>query len=193
VLATKARGAGGEQPTPRGIFAIYREAMQKTADNPTYKDVKPLAAAKGGIGKQHFASREAAVQWLKGELQGDAQTDQIVQTFQLNVDGALAAPEDQLLDHAASIRTVLGDSGFKLIPDPYHGWDLLPSMQNTWGLLPPHIPYVWPADNLHFWGIVFSAGLLSLGAPFWFNALKTLSSLRPIVANKEEKERQQGA
>ena len=196
VLTTKARGAGGDtgkQPAARGIFTIYREAMQKTADDKAYKDVTPLASVKGDIDKQHFASREAAVRWLKGQLQGDARTDQIVQTFLLNVDGALAAPEDQLLDHAASIRTVLGDSGFNLIPDPYHSWDIWPSTQRSQGLRPLRIPFVWPVDNLHFWGILFSAGLLSLGAPFWFNALKTLSSLRPIVANKEEKERQQGA
>src|SRR6185503_15030850 len=34
-----------------------------------------------------------------------------------------------------------------------------------------------------FWGILASAALLSLGAPFWFNMLKTLSNLRPVPAN----------
>jgi len=43
--------------------------------------------------------------------------------------------------------------------------------------------------NLHFWGILFSAGLLSLGAPFWYNALKGLSALKPIVADREQQER----
>lgn len=38
-----------------------------------------------------------------------------------------------------------------------------------------------------FLGIAASAALLSLGAPFWFNLLKTLSNLRPILANKEDK------
>ena len=35
---------------------------------------------------------------------------------------------------------------------------------------------------LYIAGIIMSALLLSLGAPFWFNALRTLSSLRPILA-----------
>jgi hypothetical protein len=35
----------------------------------------------------------------------------------------------------------------------------------------------------HFWGMATSAALLSLGAPFWFNLLKTLSNLRPILAD----------
>jgi hypothetical protein len=30
--------------------------------------------------------------------------------------------------------------------------------------------------------------LLSLGAPFWFNALKRLTNLRPIVASKQKAE-----
>ena len=38
------------------------------------------------------------------------------------------------------------------------------------------------------WPQRFSAALLSLGAPFWFNMLKTFSNLRPIVANKEQKD-----
>jgi len=42
--------------------------------------------------------------------------------------------------------------------------------------------------NLHFWGILSAAALLSVGAPFWFNILKTLANLRPILANKQEKE-----
>ncbi|MFP3940033.1 MAG: hypothetical protein ACLF0P_06990 [Thermoanaerobaculia bacterium] len=54
--------------------------------------------------------------------------------------------------------------------------------QNFWAGLDPR--------RLHFWGILASAALLALGAPFWFNTLKTLGSLRPIVAQKEERERE---
>jgi hypothetical protein len=34
----------------------------------------------------------------------------------------------------------------------------------------------------HAWGMIFSAALLSLGAPFWFNVLRSLASLRTKVA-----------
>ena len=40
----------------------------------------------------------------------------------------------------------------------------------------------------HFLGMVFSALLLSLGAPFWFNALKTMASLRSSVAKNISEE-----
>jgi hypothetical protein len=39
----------------------------------------------------------------------------------------------------------------------------------------------------HFFGLLLSAGLLTLGAPFWFNLLKNLTSLRPALANLIEK------
>ena len=37
-------------------------------------------------------------------------------------------------------------------------------------------------------GVLMTAALLSLGAPFWFNALKSMTNLRPIVASKETSE-----
>jgi hypothetical protein len=43
--------------------------------------------------------------------------------------------------------------------------------------------------NLHFWGTLFSCALLSLGSPFWFNALKGLSAPRPILANQKDAEK----
>jgi hypothetical protein len=48
----------------------------------------------------------------------------------------------------------------------------------------------WPAAFTwkYFLGVLATAGLLSLGAPFWFNALKTLSNLRPVLATKQANE-----
>lgn len=36
-------------------------------------------------------------------------------------------------------------------------------------------------------GVTFAALLLGLGAPFWFNTLRTISNLRPALANKVQK------
>jgi hypothetical protein len=41
-------------------------------------------------------------------------------------------------------------------------------------------------------GVLLTTALLSLGAPFWFNSLKSLTNLRPIMASKEKAEQQQG-
>ncbi len=37
-------------------------------------------------------------------------------------------------------------------------------------------------------GVLLAAAFLSLGAPFWYNALKNLSNLRTVVASKEDQE-----
>jgi hypothetical protein len=77
---------------------------------------------------------------------------------------------DELVKHATSIRTELEKSKFRLIPEPYDA-------VNVW------------STGRRFWGVLFSAAMLSLGAPFWFNTLKTLTNLRPLLANKQDKEK----
>jgi hypothetical protein len=42
------------------------------------------------------------------------------------------------------------------------------------------------------WGVLASITLLSLGTPFWFNLLCTLSNLRPVLATKEAAEKERG-
>jgi hypothetical protein len=37
-----------------------------------------------------------------------------------------------------------------------------------------------------------AAALLSLGSPFWFNTLKTLTNLRPVLAGKTDKKPEAG-
>ncbi len=51
----------------------------------------------------------------------------------------------------------------------------------------------WSLDNAltKALGIVLSAVLLSLGAPFWYNALQNLIRLRSIVAVKDDQQRQE--
>jgi len=46
---------------------------------------------------------------------------------------------------------------------------------------------VWPMKLL---GIILTALLLSLGAPFWYNALKNLIRLRSLIAQKDDDQRQ---
>jgi hypothetical protein len=76
----------------------------------------------------------------------------------------------QLLAQATTLKTELDNTGFSLIPDDYKNLNYSPLSQD-------------------FWGMLMMAALMSLGAPFWFNALKTMSSLRPVLANKEAEER----
>src|SRR4051812_10455759 len=72
---------------------------------------------------------------------------------------------------------------------------LLPKDQSVGGLLsmtwPPTFPPGWLSSPSRWPGILLSMVLLSLGAPFWFNMLKNLTALRPVVAQKQERERAQ--
>jgi hypothetical protein len=78
----------------------------------------------------------------------------------------------RLRTEAESLRALAAASRLDLIPEPY------PSLRALlWSMCPV---------NRQFWGILASTGLLSLGAPFWFNLLKSLSSLRPALAARRE-------
>ena len=52
------------------------------------------------------------------------------------------------------------------------------------------LDFQWPWRRTWTWpgliGVLATAGLLSLGAPFWFNALKSLTNLRPTIAAKQD-------
>lgn len=59
-------------------------------------------------------------------------------------------------------------------------------------LLPPPINPLKSLDRINEEnapGLLLTWFLLSLGAPFWYDALKNLIKLRPMLAGKEEKER----
>jgi hypothetical protein len=79
---------------------------------------------------------------------------------------------EELKENILLLKSELDSTTFQLIPDPYPGW-------------------TYRLNERHFWGVLLMAALLSLGAPFWFNMLKNLGSLRPLLAGKEEEERNQ--
>jgi hypothetical protein len=79
----------------------------------------------------------------------------------------------ELLGSANRLQSLLTEQmSFRLIPEPYPD---------------PFYDY-WKPGWSHLWGILLGGILISLGAPFWFNALKTLCNLRPTVASRVDKE-----
>jgi hypothetical protein len=53
------------------------------------------------------------------------------------------------------------------------------------------LPEAWVWNPAKVPGMALSAMLLTLGAPFWYNALKDLVGLRPTLARREEAHREQ--
>jgi hypothetical protein len=77
---------------------------------------------------------------------------------------------DELVQKFGSINDQFSKTGVELIADPYPaGWE-----------------WIWPFS--HLLGLLLSVALLSLGAPFWFNTLKSLTNLRPLLAQQVDKQ-----
>ena len=125
--------------------------------------------------KQAVASVEVSASDTLGKLRRDLKaklgdkptTEALLEDF----DRAATQAAEKKLDEGAqdftALKSKLDDTGFNLfVTDAggrwHHGW---------WTDL-------WP----HLLGMLFSVGFLSLGAPFWFNVLKSLSNLRSRVA-----------
>lgn len=128
-----------------------------------------------------FASINDAKAWLAKQLASDPKRDRILNSYE----GLIASAK--LDAYLATIQKLVSTSGLDLLPNPYPlrlspGW--------TEGRWLPHLfitngKWSWPKRRLL--GILVSAALLSLGAPFWFNTLKSLTNLRPTLANAVEK------
>jgi len=81
---------------------------------------------------------------------------------------------------ARSLQGTLTNAQFDVVPGSFLGrWDNRDRGSGFWARL----AQFWP----HLFGVLLTAGLLTLGAPFWFNLLKNLTSLRPAVATLIEK------
>jgi hypothetical protein len=67
--------------------------------------------------------------------------------------------------------------------------DLRQLARSGYAVLPENWKAEWNRGKLP--GILLSALLLSLGAPFWYNALKDLVRLRAPLERKEQEQREQ--
>jgi hypothetical protein len=81
------------------------------------------------------------------------------------------------------LKKQMDAAGFALAPVPFLSrWDTEPLPLWATRIYPPAAHYL-----VHLIGVLMTAGLLTLGAPFWFNLLKNLTSLRPALAALVEK------
>jgi hypothetical protein len=122
-------------------------------------------AAKALEARPGFASREDAVAWLRDTLDGDPAAKNLTGAFEQEVNAELVSDTDKLLDHSASMKREIARSEFHLLPEEWPGWK--------------------PAKH-ELPGLLVAVALLSLGAPYWYNVLKNLASLRPLLAIKPE-------
>jgi len=115
-----------------------------------------------------FASREDAESWLRTTLDGNPARASLAAAYQQEVNVELVSDSDKLIDESASLKSDLARSEFKLFPDRR---GLAQSSNEVPGLL-------------------VTVAFLSLGAAFWYNTLKSLASLRPQLAIRQDRERE---
>ncbi len=118
-----------------------------------------------------FANRISAENWLTENLPANQNLDSALiryRDFQRQITGDRL---NYLGDQVLALNQQLSDLNLPIFGADYH-WKF------------------WCWKYTKFLGILISIGLLSLGAPFWFNALKNLSNLRTRIMKNEEQERQ---
>ena len=103
-------------------------------------------------------SENAARGWLTAHITDSAQQSAALSAFEKVL-------MNERVQDAAAVRTILTKASFDI---GQFGWK---PDKPWWSQLP---------------GVLATAALLSLGAPFWFNMLKQLTNLRPILANKQD-------
>jgi hypothetical protein len=156
-IILSAQGGTAKSEGPGVPPQILADAMKKLID-------KEKEATAGLSAVPRFNNLDEAMKWLRGGLKVDQRRKEGL------VGGYKNLVLAELKAHADRIKEELAKAGFPLqIPTSLK--DLI------------HFDWDWPS----ILGILVTAGFLSLGAPFWFNALKTLSNLRPLVANASAK------
>ena len=132
------------------------------------KDSKDLEIL--GTVPDNLTTRRAGEEWLRAHLTG-ARLTKGLEAYKRRFDEATVAELGDLKMSFNEVKFSLDQTGLQIIPQP------LPSWKD------------YPGDRgLHLLGLLMTGLFLSLGAPFWYNALSQLANLRPVLAGKVQKE-----
>lgn len=141
--------------------SIAVEALESISDN--------FAQLKSKTIPKNLTTRNQGLAWLNSELGESDNIAEIKIAYTDKFNGKTRERLGTLGNHMLEIKDQLELSRLVFIPNSWSAY------VNSWNEFPKHIP-----------GIILSVLLLSLGAPFWFNALRTLATLRPILAGKTD-------
>ena len=122
-------------------------------------NVQPAARPQG------IKTRDAGEAWIRRNLPDTTQQSAALDAYPAAVDRALGEFMKNRATDAKVIQNIVKASGIQLTM----GW---PTGFN------------WKQLS----GVLLSGALFSLGAPFWFNSLKAIMNLRPVIANKQTDE-----
>ena len=148
-------------------LADSKTVLQSAYDAWLSKADANVKAALNGIRIDPADTREKLTARIAAALPSNIDKDAVLKSFDEAVNNTVT---DLLTDRAHDYTAVRGDldkTGFEVFPQK--GWRWGGNWRDGW-------------TRRHAAGVLFSIGLLSLGAPFWYNALKNVVSLRSQVA-----------
>lgn len=163
----------------RSTFVAYADATLKQAQEAKKVVEQSVVAATvirelaGGVKEARRAAtlktvpasimtREQGMQWLSANLPDDASRAELMLAYSEGYQRASMTRVEELGATAKGLREALDQRLLKIAP-PQRSWTLESIV-----------------------GLVITALFLSLGAPFWFNTLRNLSNLRPVIAARVE-------
>ena len=150
------------QPLASSAIRAMQDDMEDPADKALLEKVPP-----------DLATRQAGEDWLSKNLPSD-KLAKALPAYAKRFQESTIAWAQQLGVFFDNVTSSAEQTSLQIIPRP----------------LPAYITN-WNPNRRHILGTLMSALFLSLGAPFWFNALRQLASVRPILAGKVEKEKKQ--
>lgn len=126
-------------------------------------------------------------QWLEDYESKHPATTDLQTEFNERCQELTVAELKSTAPQIGSIRNELAATNLKIVPEtingePVFGKEKAPFRERFRSWLRAY------DEGSHLLGTLVMVVLLSLGAPFWFNALKQLSNLKPSVTQKIEKE-----
>lgn len=163
---------------PTASPEVLRAAMEQLIKNNINKDAEAQAAKLDSV--PDLKSTADAEKWLNDSLNPNVTPQRKQQLMGMYGRYVVAG----LKNKATDVASILQRTGLDLVPQ-----------ERTWTKFKQDpFGFVFHFDNTrNFLGVLLSAGFLALGAPFWYNALKTLTNLRPQVATRGDRQREQAA
>jgi hypothetical protein len=119
--------------------------------------------------RQLVTSKPEALRWIGDNAKDPSQIVDLTRKFDIALEPKLTDSLNKSIDRAKTLQSELASAGISIYPGTDHTW-------RHW-----FAPF-----TSHFLGMAASVLFLSLGAPFWFNTLKNMTSLKSTVAQKEE-------
>ncbi len=149
--------------TEKKLASMSIEAIWKSVQ-PRVEDPNARQSPPAGL-----VAREEGESWLVRHVTDSKARKAVLVLYGAEYDRRSAEFLNELHESARRIQDDLKTSELEVFHNPATAWG-----KTYW------------EDGMRFVGVLITALFLSLGAPFWYNTLRQLSTLRPIVAEKIE-------